>query len=93
MARRKSGKPGPGRSKPQAEKGTAQEAIQFASNPKGYAAKKVVGEVKKRLGKAGGGMAKKRMTYNKGGYASVYDMESDCKRKAGYNTMKIEGEK
>jgi hypothetical protein len=49
--------------------------------------------VKKRLGKAGGGMAKKRMAYNKGGYASVYDMESDCKGKAGYNTMKIKGEK
>jgi len=67
MARRKFGKPGTGRSKPQAEKGTAQEAIQFASNPKGYAAKKVVGEVKKRLGKAGGGMAKKRMAYGHGG--------------------------
>ena len=41
----------------------------------------------------GGGKAKKRMAYNKGGYASVQDMESACNSKVGYNTMKIEGEK
>jgi len=59
-------------------------------------AKKVGGalqNVAKKAKLSKGGMAKKRMAYNKGGYASVYDMESDCKRKAGYNTMKIEGEK
>ena len=48
---------------------------------------------KKRMKKMGGGKAKKRMAYNKGGYTSIYDMESDCKEKCGYNTMKIEGEK
>ena len=75
MARRKYGKP-TGRSKPQAEKGTAQEAIQFASNPKGYAAKKVVGEVKKRLKKADGGMGnKKRAMYKHGGYATAMHVQ------------------
>ena len=48
---------------------------------------------KKRMKKMGGGKAKKRMAYNKGGYASVQDMESACNSKVGYNTMKIEGEK
>jgi len=66
MKRRKYGKP-TDRSKPKAKPGTAKEALQFAANPKRYAAKKVVGEVKKRLGKAGGGMAKKRMAYGHGG--------------------------
>ena len=36
---------------------------------------------------------KVRQAYNKGGYASVQDMESACNSKVGYNTMKIEGEK
>jgi len=76
MARRKYGKPGTGRSKPKGEKGTAQEAIQFASNPKGYAAKKVVGEVKKRLKKVGGGMTnKKRAMYKHGGYATAMHVQ------------------
>jgi|TARA_E500000305_G_scaffold5865_1_gene4735 hypothetical protein len=49
---------------------------------------------KKRMAYMYGGMSdKKRMKYNKGGYASIYDMESACKSKAGYNTMKMEGEK
>ncbi len=46
---------------------------------------------KKKKGYMKGG--KVRQAYNKGGYASIYDMESDCKSKAGYNTMKITGEK
>ena len=78
MARRKYGKPGPGRSKPEGKKGTAKEAIQFAANPKGYAAKKVVGEVKKRLGKEGGGMAKKRMAYGHGGVAGEMPKAKPC---------------
>ena len=42
----------------------------------------------------GGGMyGQKRKKMMKGGYASIYDMESAFKSKAGYNTMKIEGEK
>lgn len=34
-----------------------------------------------------------RAIYNKGGYASVQDMEKACMSKTGYNTMKIKGEK
>jgi len=34
-----------------------------------------------------------RAKYNKGGYASVQDMEKKCSSMAGMNTMKIEGEK
>ena len=59
-------------------------------------AKKVGGALQNVAKKAKlnkGGVAKKRMAYNKGGYASVHDMESDCNSKVGYNTMKIKGEK
>ena len=34
-----------------------------------------------------------RAKYNKGGYASVQDMEKKCSSMAGMNTMKIKGEK
>jgi len=41
---------------------------------------------KKRMAYMYGGMSdKKRMKYNKGGYASIYDMESACKKMAGSN--------
>lgn len=44
------------------------------------------------MGYMKGGM-KKRMMYNKGGYASIGDMEKKCSSMAGMNTMKMEGEK
>ena len=34
-----------------------------------------------------------RAIYNKGGYASVQDMEKACMSKTAYNTMKMKGEK
>jgi hypothetical protein len=34
-----------------------------------------------------------RAVYNRGGYASVQDMEKAYMSKTGYNTMKIKGEK
>jgi hypothetical protein len=70
MGRRKYGKP-TGRSKPKAKPGTAKEALQFAANPKGYAAKKVVGAVKQKMKKAKGGMAKKRTMYKDGGMSKA----------------------
>ena len=55
--------------------------------------KKPIGPIKKdAMGRSGlkkGG----RAIYNKGGYASVQDMEKKCSSMAGMNTMKIEGEK
>ena len=66
MTRRKYGKP-TGRSKPKAKPGTAKEALQFAANPTGYAAKKVVGAAQQKIKKAKGGVAKKRMAYGHGG--------------------------
>ena len=70
MTRRTYGKP-TGRSKPKAKQGTAKEALKFAANPTGYAAKKVIGEVQKKMKKAKGGMAKKRNTYKDGGMAKA----------------------
>ena len=43
------------------------------------------------MGYMKGGM--KRMMYNKGGYASISEMEKKCSSMSGMNTMKIEGEK
>jgi len=59
-----------------------------ASNPKNLRApmkKDAMG----RQALMNGGRAK----YNKGGYASIQDMEKKCNSMAGMNTMKIEGEK
>ena len=71
MARKKYGKPGTGRSKPQAKKGKAKDAVKFAMNPTGFAAKKVAGEVAKRVSKVNGGKATKRMAYGHGGKAAM----------------------
>jgi hypothetical protein len=65
MTRKKYGKP-TGRSKPKAKQGTAKEALKFAANPTGYAAKEVIGEVQKKIKKAKGGKVK-RATYKHGG--------------------------
>lgn len=61
-------------------KGNAKDAVKFAMNPTGFAAKKVAGavagEVAKRVSKAGGGMSnKKRAMYKHGGYATAMHVQ------------------